>query len=165
MCNDQPILIVGCGSIGRRHARNLRALGVESIAVVDPCQERMTPLVDEMGVQAFTDYDDALRQVRPACVMVCSTPAFHVEQALAAVDAGAHLFVEKPLSDRLDGIDELIARVDAANLVAQVGYNLRFHPVMVEIKSLLDGGAIGRVFYGRFEFAQYLPDWRPRRSG
>lgn len=154
-------MVVGSGSIGRRHLRNLRLLGIERLGVCDLSPERMVPVVDSLHVLPFSDYDEALRVLEPDIVFVCTPPVFHVPQALQALRAGAHVFVEKPLSHSLDGVEELIVEAGARRRIVQVGYNMRFHPGPRTVKRLIDEGVVGRVLWMRLEAGQYLPDWRP----
>ncbi|MBE2267257.1 MAG: Gfo/Idh/MocA family oxidoreductase [Anaerolinea sp.] len=155
-------LVVGAGSIGRRHARNLMQLGITQVALCDPDASRVEQAAAEIAVRTtYADYADALQTFQPEIVFVCTPPVLHVEQSLRAVEAGAHVFVEKPLSNQLDGIDDLIAAAERAKRVVQVGYNLRFHAAVSKIKSLLEQGSIGRVLWMYAEVGQYLPDWRP----
>jgi predicted dehydrogenase len=158
---DYTVLVVGSGSIGRRHMRNLHALGLQHLAACDPNSDRLAPMETELGIQSFTDFEQAMDAIQPELVFVCSPPVFHVPQALQAVRAGAHVFVEKPLSHILDGVDELIAEAETCQRVVQVGYNLRFHPGLQKVKQLVDDSAIGRILWARLEVGQYLPDWRP----
>jgi predicted dehydrogenase len=159
--NQYRVLVVGCGSIGRRHTSNLRSLGVAALAACDPDPQRRQYFETEWGLPTFPDLESGLNAFAANVVFVCSPPVFHVSQALVALDAGAHVFVEKPVSDRIDGIAELIERSKTGQRVVQVGYNLRFHPGLVKLKSLLDQGIIGKVLWARIEAGQYLPDWRP----
>jgi len=84
--------------------------------------------------------------------------------AVEAAEHGCHLFIEKPLSDSLEGVDRLLATVTERNLVTLVGCNMRFHPGLVRVKKLLEKGAIGRVVAARVEVGQYLPDWHPQED-
>lgn len=156
-----PVLVVGTGSIGRRHTRNLRMLGVRSIAACDSAPEQLRAAVTEFGVRPFADFDEALAAVQPAIVFVCTPPVFHIPQALRAVRAGSHVFIEKPLSNVLTGVDDLIAEAGARRRVVQIGYNLRFHPGLQAVKKALVEGTIGQVLWAQVEVGQYLPDWRP----
>jgi predicted dehydrogenase len=160
-CPQHRVLVVGCGSIGRRHASNLRALGVTALAACDPDPQRREHFETEWRVPTFADVETGMTGFIPNVVFVCSPPVFHVAQALQAVAVGAHVFIEKPLSDRSAGVGELIQQTKSAGRVVQVGYNLRFHPGLRKLKALLEEGAIGRVLWARLEAAQYLPDWRP----
>ncbi len=153
-------LVLGAGSIGRRHIANLRALGVEHIGVYDPQPERQAEAASRWEVATFPSLEAAL-EARPQAVLVCSPPVYHIPQALAAAEAGAHLFLEKPLAASMEGVAELIAAVEARNLRTLVGCNFRFHPGLQRLKALLDEGALGEVIFARAVFGQYLPDWHP----
>jgi predicted dehydrogenase len=153
-------LVLGVGSIGRRHCANLCALGVELIDVFDPAPERCRPVVEELGAVAHARFEDALA-AGPDVVLVCTPPVLHVEQAIAALEAGCHVFVEKPLSHSLERVAELEALARERRRVVQVGYNLRFHPGLRILKRLLEDGTLGRPLWVEAESAQYLPDWRP----
>ncbi len=154
-------LVVGSGSIGRRHAQNLRKLGVEHIAVCDTDAERIEPLIEELGVESYTDYGEALGDYEPDVVLVCTPPVYHVEQSLAAIRTGAGVFVEKPLSNSVEGVDDFISEAERTRSTVQVGYNLRFHKGMKKLIELVEEGAIGKILWARAEMGQYLPDWRP----
>jgi predicted dehydrogenase len=156
---DQSFLVVGCGSIGKRHIRNLLALGAGHVLAFDVRDDRRDEAA-ALGAEAVRDMDDAWRST-PDAVLVATPPSTHVPVALDAARRGCHLFVEKPLADRWDGVDELVAEVRARKLVCLVGCNLRFHPALLELRRLLEGGAIGRALGARIEFGQYLPDWHP----
>lgn len=156
-------MVIGAGSIGQRHMRNLRLLGVENITAVDPDFERMRAAVDELQVLPASDLDEALG-LKPQIVLVCTPPSLHMEQSLAAVRAGAHVFVEKPLSNNLDGIHELEDEAKQRSKIVQVGYNLRFIPALKTLKGIVDREELGRPLWARFEMGQYLPDWRPTQD-
>lgn len=157
-------LVVGCGSIGRRHAKNLRSLGLQHLAFCDTSCDSLQRCREESEGEFFEDYGQALQQFRPDIVLVCTPPVYHVEKALAALHAGAHVFIEKPLSHESSGIQSLITEARHSNLSVQVGYNLRFHPGLQILKELIDGGNIGRVLWLNAEAGQYLPDWRPSQN-
>lgn len=155
------VLVLGVGSIGSRHLRNFNELGVEKLAACDLVPEQMEPLASELGVACFTRYEAALTHFHPDCVAVCTPPRFHVIQARQAVDSGAHVFIEKPISDTTDGIGDLQAAAAHSKRVVRVGYNLRFHRGLRLAKELVDQGSVGRIMWAQAEFGQYLPDWRP----
>jgi predicted dehydrogenase len=161
---DHRVLVAGCGSIGRRHLRNLRALGVKQLAACDPDAGRAGAAAEETGAAAFASLGEGLAAVRPDAVLICTPPVLHVSQARAAVSAGAHVFVEKPLSDSLEGLDELAAALRASKRICQVGYNLRFDAGLRRLRDVVAEGRIGRVLWARAEYGQFLPDWRPGRD-
>jgi glutamate-1-semialdehyde 2,1-aminomutase/spore coat polysaccharide biosynthesis protein SpsF len=154
-------LVVGCGSIGRRHARNLAALGVQNLGFCDTSADALEQCRKEVAGQPFSDYRDALNTFKPDMVFICTPPVCHVEEALLALRSQAHVFIEKPLSHESSGIEDLIAEARRRDRNVQIGYNLRFQPGLQIVKGLIDSGKIGRVLWLSAESGQYLPDWRP----
>lgn len=156
-------LVVGCGSIGQRHIGNLRSLTDGAILVFDDDARRMQETVGRFDVTPCASFEDGLAR-RPALVLLCTPPCSHVPLARQSVAAGCHVFVEKPLGDSLDGVDELLSEAAHAGRLLWVGYNLRFHQGLRTLKDFIDHGAIGRTMTVAAEFGQFLPDWRPRQD-
>jgi len=153
------ILVVGVGSIGVRHARNLRKLGVAEVLAIDPDPERLA-LAREQGATACPTLEAGL-DATPAGVIVCAPPDQHLAVAEQAVARGIDVFVEKPIAPAANGVAELLDEAARRGRTVSVGYNLRFHPGLRVLRSLLEHGSIGRLLLLRAEFGQYLPDWRP----
>lgn len=153
-------LVVGCGSIGRRHVRNLLALGQREVRLVDPDASALEHACAEFGLTGSTQLEDGLVW-RPDAVIVANPTAFHIPTALAAARQGCHLFIEKPLGDSLDGADELLRLARERRLVTLVGCNMRFHPGPRLVYETLSGGGLGRVLGARLEVGSYLPSWHP----
>ena len=161
--NNHRALIVGAGSIGQRHLKNLRELGITELAACDPDREKLKA-VEEFQVPVFADFGEAIAGGIPDLVFICTPPVFHVSQALEALKAGAHVFIEKPLSDRLEKVDDLISEARKRNRIVQVGYNLRFNPGIRKLKEIIDSSVIGKILWARIEVGQHLPDWRPSQD-
>lgn len=153
-------LIIGCGSIGQRHIQNLKTMADDEIIAYRTRKKTVRKLEDEHHVKTYSDLTEALNQ-NPDAVLVTNPTSLHIQTALSAAKQGCHIFIEKPISNTLDGIDELIDIVNKKNLVVLVGCNLRFHPCLQFIKKLLDEKRIGRVVSARVQMGQYLPDWHP----
>ncbi len=154
-------MVAGAGSIGRRHLANLRKLGLNRLAACDPDPERLGYVTSEFQAECFPTIETALENLQPDIALVCTPPVCHVAQALQALRAGADVFIEKPLSDRTDGVEALRNEASRRGAIVQVGYNLRFHPGIQMLKQLMEEGVAGRILWARVETAQYLPDWRP----
>ncbi len=154
-------LVVGCGSIGRRHAKNLKSLGLQRLAFCDTDVEALQQCRKDVEGELFSNYGEALATFKPDLVLVCTPPVYHVEEALLALRVRAHVFIEKPLSHESSGVEILIAEARRHDRSVQIGYNLRFHPGLQILKELIDSGKIGRVLWLNVEAGQYLPDWRP----
>lgn len=140
---------------------NLHKLGIRKLAACDPDPDRLVPMVSELSVEPLSDFSAALAARKPDVVFVCTPPVHHVDQVLQALRGGAHVFVEKPLSHGLEGIEELASEAGRRGRTVQVGYNLRFHPGLRKLKELVEAGTLGRALWARVEAGQYLPDWRP----
>lgn len=153
--------VVGAGSIGRRHISNLKKLGLTELAACDPHPERLEYVAEEFQVKCFPTIEVGLDKFQADAVLICSPPVHHVAQALQGLRAGAHVFIEKPLSDRMDELEELRDEAAERRAVVQVGYNLRFHPAIQKLKELVDACAVGKILWAHVEAGSYLPDWRP----
>lgn len=153
------ILLVGLGSIGRRHLQNLAALGARQLAAVT--QNRCALPSDNLPPHATFDQLETALQHRPDVVFICNPTALHLESALAAAHAGCHIFLEKPVSNSLDGLDELAFLAEKNDLILQVGFQFRFYPVFQRIKRVIEQGGIGRVVSVQAHWGEYLPGWHP----
>jgi predicted dehydrogenase len=153
------VVVLGMGSIGLRHCRNLARLGQDVLAWdANPARLRETASAG-LTVPAAS-LDEALGAA-PHAVLVCTPPASHVELAHRALAAGAHLFVEKPIAHATAAVPGLIAEATRRRRLLAVGFNLRFLPSLGRVKHLLDGKRVGRILSVRADFGSYLPDWRP----
>jgi len=154
---------LGCGSIGFRHIGHLRKLGVAEIEAVDPNPEARERVRRELGLVVGSDPEKALSG-KPDIVLVCTPASTHIPMALRALAAGAHVFVEKPLSTGLRETRPLADAVAADGRVLQVGYNLRYHPAMRRAKEVVTVGRLGKVLSAHAEFGLYLGKWWPGRD-
>jgi predicted dehydrogenase len=155
-------LVIGTGSIGQRHCRNLVSLGQEVLAW-DPDPSRLREAASTPGVTPVATLEQGL-EARPDGALICTPPASHLELASRALAADAHLFIEKPISHTTDGVDALLRGAKRARRRIMVGFNLRFLPSLGRVKELLGEKRIGEILSVRAEFGSYLPDWRPGRD-
>jgi len=165
------VLLAGLGSIGQRHARNLRAVAGDNLDLLAYRVRRLKRVItselsvetgldveSRYNVKVYLDLDEALAQ-KPDAVFVTNPNSQHLPVALAAARTGCNLFIEKPLSQNFEGVSELINLVEKRGLVCLVGYQLRFHPGFKALRSLLEQKAIGRLLEARLTFGEYLPCW------
>ena len=142
--SKHSVLVIGCGSIGERHLRCFQKTGR---AVVTACESNaalLQKMVATYGVEGRSDWQAAVRE--PFDVVVICTPApLHVPMATAALEAGRHVLVEKPLSHSLDGLDGLLRARDRAGRQVAVAYVLRTYPILTEARAFLRGGPFGRM--------------------
>ena len=156
--NQRPILIAGFGSVGRRHFRNLQALGYSDFVFYRSYRGTLSD-ADIAEWPAFTDLDEALA-CHPRVAIISNPTASHVSVAIPAARADCHLFIEKPVGHVLDDRStELTALVNQQNLITMIGCQFRFHPLLITLREQLHDGRIGAVVGARAEWGEYLPDW------
>lgn len=153
-------LVTGCGSIGRRHIKNL--LAVDNVEVIshDKYPDSRNKVKELFGIKTHENYDDALAD-KPDAVIVATPTKEHIKPALEAAKAGCHLFIEKPVSHELEGLHELLSTVKNKKLITLVGCNMRFHPGLKKVKELINAGIIGKILSANIESGSYMPEWRP----
>lgn len=167
------ILMIGLGAIGQRHLRNARALlgdGAEFLAfrarrlsrtLTETMEARENVDVErEYGLRVLATLDDALIE-KPDLVFISNPTSLHLETAQHVADAGCAMLLEKPLAENLDGVDQLVATAEAKNLVAAVGYQMRFHPCWRQARDWLNNDEIGAPLTATFRAGEYLPGWHP----
>src|SRR5687767_13963886 len=130
------VLVVGVGSIGERHLRCFAATGRARVSFCEVNADLRRTVAERYAVSdAFPDLDAALAS-RPEVVVVCTPAHLHVAMATAAVRAGAHVLIEKPLSTTFDGLDELHDAVRSHGRVAGVAYVYRAHPAIAAMRTM-----------------------------
>lgn len=154
------ILIIGGGSIGQRHLRNLMNLGIKDIAVLDVNEKKLKEVEKKYQVKTYKKLESALREKWDA-TFICTSPASHTEIALVLIEKKIPIFMEKPLSDNFQNIQTLINKIKKNEIPVMMGYNLNFHPQFEEVKKILEGKLLGKIWGVRVSFGQYLPGWHP----
>ena len=155
---DTRIAVVGLGEFGSRHLDVLAHMpGVEVIALVSRSEARAQELADRYGVpRVFAETDDMLAQVAPDAVDVVTEDTRHLAPTLAALRAGADVFLEKPISHDLDEARLMVAEAERLKRKLMVGHILRFDARCAAIKEAINRGELGRVVtvYGRRNMCQ-----------
>ena len=156
-------LVCGIGSIGLRHLKNLLYLGYSDIILFTTgksCVPEYNKYTKEL--KKFISIDEALKQKPDICIIANPT-SMHVDVALKAAQAGCHLLIEKPLTNKLENLDRLQSFVDKKDLITNIAYQFRFHPHIKALKSVFstDSGEYGKPLYVSTEWSEYLPDWHP----
>jgi predicted dehydrogenase len=153
-------LIAGLGSIGRRHFRNLIALGEKDIILL---RTRKATLPDDelAGYPVETSPQEALKKHKPDAVIVSNPTAFHLDVAIPAAETGCAILLEKPISHSMERLDNLESVVTKSGSKVLVAFQFRFHPGMVRAKQLIEAGEIGRITSAHVHFGEYLPAWHP----
>jgi predicted dehydrogenase len=151
------VLVVGFGSIGKRHLRLAREMLPH--AEIGVLRHRKSDVVPEFADYSFNTVFEALA-FSPKVAVIANPATFHISVALLFAKAGVHLLIEKPLSNNLNGIKSLIDICLKQGIVLATGYNLRFMSSLKNFKSIIDEGLIGDVWSVHAEAGQYLKYWR-----
>ena len=155
------MLVVGCGSIGRRHARVLSGLGVSDLRACDPIAEQREALLQESpNAKMYSSYEVGL-QDSPDTVLICTPPQLHIPQAEQAILAGCHVLCEKPLTDTLEGVSNLSRLAAEHNKKVMVALCFRYHRGLLLAKQYLESDRLGRLVSIRALMGEHLPDVRP----
>lgn len=157
----RDILVVGCGSIGKRHIRNLVSMGIGRVIGFDVSDARRGAVESETGIKTVSTLDEALG-MNPAVAVIATPSSLHVPLAIEVARRGCDIFVEKPLAHELDSsVDDLLSMVRQQKLITMVGCNMRFHPGPERVKQCIAEGAIGDILFARVFAGSYLPEWHP----
>lgn len=152
------ILVVGYGSIGKRHVKNLSSLNQTQVSVCSKNKEAWK--LEKKGIKTFTTIEQALKEKHDVAI-ICNETSLHIKTAIKLADNGYHIFLEKPISNSLKNIPALIKIIKRKKLITMVGCNMRFHHGIKLMKSLIDKNEIGRILSVTVENGSFMPDWHP----
>ncbi len=157
------ILFFGLGSIGIRHAKLIKQLypSYELFAY-----RTWNGQLNNQELSYITSFNDLQKaySIKPDVVFITNPTSFHVKTAILAANNNCHLFIEKPLSNSKEGIEELISIVNKKKLISLIGCNMRFHPIILKIKNMLLNKNYGRILNFYVRCGSYLPNWRPQQD-
>ena len=149
--------VVGTGFIGPAHIEALRRLpNVEVTALCEVNIELATSKAAQLGIERPCTFEQLLAMEDIACVHVCTPNFLHHSQSKAALLAGKHVVCEKPLAKDLHEAEELVALAKETGLVNAVHFNLRYYPLVRQMKTMREQGDLGEVYS---ILGSYLQDW------
>jgi len=156
METKRRIVVVGLGSIGRRHARLLKERPDVAVACCEPNAQALSAAEAQLGrLSTYPDYEAALAS-KPDAVVIATPHRLHADQAVAALDRGIHVLCEKPMSDSLSDALRMKAAADRSPAVFNVGFMLHFHPGARRLKELIDGGELGTILHFHCHVGSYI---------
>ena len=160
MSQSLRFILLGAGSIGQRHLKNIQELGHSLVSVFDPDPARLAEVKQRAPNALLTTSEEEALTLPADAAFICSPTAQHMPQARAAIGRGLHAFIEKPLSHTLEETEALSAQAASQRRTVLVGCNMRFLPSLRRVWSLLRNGAIGRPLSVRVHWGYYLPHWK-----
>ncbi|MFA4825893.1 MAG: Gfo/Idh/MocA family oxidoreductase [Methanoregula sp.] len=159
------VLLVGLGSIGRRHLSNIKKNDPSAEIIVWHLQSKKNELrenINDVNKVAYS-FDEAIRE-KPDVAFITCPSSLHISIAIMLAQEGIDLFIEKPISSNLVDVENFLRIGKSQKIVIMVGYNMRFHRPLQLLKQKISEGAIGNPIGIHAEVGQYLPDWRPGKD-
>ncbi len=151
-------LIIGGGSIGKRHIKNLQSLGYSEIYCLK--RKKDEDFEKEFHVQVITSVSE-LGSIKIDAVFVCTPTSLHVEGITVAIQLNAAIFMEKPLIHSNEELEKIKKILHDYHNVFFIGFMLRYHPLVKKINNIIESNLLGNVYSARLEFGSYLPAWHP----
>jgi len=149
------VVVIGYGSIGKRHVDNLITLGVNDIVL---CRSSIQG--NELNIREIDNLEDIIK-INPDFVIVSNPTFMHFETLKFLVQNQFNILCEKPLLHKLKEWNLFKIELEEYKGFNNVIFNLRFHPCIKKIKEILNNNELGKINSARFFVGQYLPDWRP----
>ena len=160
------IAVIGAGLIGRRHAEQARAQA-DLCAIADPAEDAAA-FAASLDVPHYSDLETCLSASRPDGFVVATPNHLHAEHAIACLEAGIPVLIEKPLSDTLETADKIVDAADRTGVPALVGHHRRHNPIVKQAKAAIEAGLLGEIVAVQGQFWLYKPEeyfdaaWRKR---
>ena len=160
------VLVVGYGSIGKRHVDNLLKLRqIDQIIVCSNHHDSFQnhPEKEKLKlVRSLEELSPMMSHGRQFHFAIVANETYkHIETANVLANSGVHLFIEKPLSHSVKDAISLKKIAETKNIKIFVAYNFRFLGAIQYIKNQISSGVIGSLYFAEIEVGQYLPSWRP----
>ena len=149
-------MVVGLGSIGRRHARLLNERADLAVEFVEPNPDILALAIKEVGdLPCHASFAQMLKTT-PQMVLIATPHSLHKSQTIAALQADCHVFCEKPISDNLADAQKMRDAADRTGRVLNIGFQLHFHPGLQLLRKTIDSGALGQVLHAHAHVGTYI---------
>lgn len=158
------ILVIGAGSIGERHLRCFLNTGRARATACDTDPVLLQTIAKTYGTATTTDWQKAVATGEFGAAVICTPAPFHVPMATHLLQRGMDVLIEKPLSQSLAGVADLIALRDATKRRAAVAYVLHVYPLLTQARDFLLSGELGPVLHATSTSGQYFPGGRPAHA-
>lgn len=153
-------LVIGLGSMGKRRVRNLIALGYkDKVAGFDLRGDRRIE-AEKYDIAIFDDFEKVMNEFKPDAFLISTPPNLHMHYAYIAEQNNIHCFIEASVVDA-EKILELSNKIKSKKILMAPSCTMRYYPMPIKIKELINNGIIGKVLNYNYQTGQYLPDWHP----
>ena len=162
--DPHSLLVIGCGSIGERHLRCFKGTGRANVTACDANPVLLKAMVETYQVEVVSDWEKTLRERTFDAAVICTPAHLHVPMALRVLERGCHVLIEKPLSQSLAGVDDLVRLHASSDRQASVAYVLHVYPLLIQAREFLRSGEFGEIKHVTSTSGQYFPGGRPAHT-
>ncbi|MCY4657264.1 MAG: Gfo/Idh/MocA family oxidoreductase, partial [Gammaproteobacteria bacterium] len=163
MARKLRVAFIGAGGIAGTHMRYLREMDdVELVAASDVSEVAVKRRSEEFEIpHIYTDYENMLNDVDVDAISVCTPNGFHAPCTLAALEAGNHVLVEKPLAMNSEEGQQMVDKANQQGLKLVIGFQHRYEARTRFVKNAVDEGKLGKILYGRVQALRRrgIPNW------
>lgn len=151
------VLLIGLGSAGQRHMRNLRRIRGEEVEFIAYRVRKLERVFDDnlniiegqrisemYHVREFDNLEKALKE-KPDIAVISNPNSMHIDCAIEVAKHGIDIFLEKPVSNGMEGVDELRQIIEEKKIILYVGFQMRMHPCIIRLKQDIENGVIGKI--------------------
>ncbi|MBT32068.1 MAG: dehydrogenase [Thalassobius sp.] len=152
------VAVAGVGFIGPAHIEALRRTpNIEVVAISHPVEDEVKQKAADLGIpNGYADFNEMLEKEDVKAVHICTPNFLHYEMAKAALEKGLHVICEKPLATKTEEAEELVELAKKTGLVNAVHFNLRYYPLVRQMKIMREKGELGEIYS---VIGSYLQDW------
>jgi predicted dehydrogenase len=147
--------VIGYGSIGKRHIKNLISLGINNIVLFRELSKE-----NDLGLKEVYSMNDFLTE-EPDFIILSNPTSLHFQYLSILLSENISVLVEKPLVLLKEEIEKTRTLLNNYTGIGMIAYNMRFHPCTLKCLEIVQSGLLGKLYQSRFFVGQYLPDWRP----
>jgi len=146
--------------MGKRRIRNLKAIGENNIAGIDPRKDRCDEAANKYDIDVYQDFDTAMDTFQPDALVISTPPEYHMEYAWKGFKCGLSCFIEASVVDA-ERMLELHKYTENSSVLMAPSCTMRFFPGPIKVKELIQSGVVGHPLNLNYQAGQYLPDWHP----
>ena len=150
--------LIGVKGVGRQHLKGLQANPRAALVAVADLDRAAASELAGPGVPCHVDYQEMLAAARPDAVVVATPHFLHAPMSLAALEAGAHVLVEKPIAMRVSEADRMVEEARRRGRVLAVGHNYRAFAANRRLKEIVDSGRLGRIYRVLWQWLENRPE-------
>ena len=159
----KKILVIGIGSIGRRHIRNIKFLFPNSTISLLSKSSNGTYDEEKLVDNIYHKISDVL-SLSFYAIFICGPASSHIQTSLDFLKKGNNIFIEKPLSDKLANCNKFLSYAKFSKNIIQIGYQFKFHPALIKLRNEIKARKYGNLVSSQIDCSSYLPKWREGRD-